>query len=107
MLYANLKSSQNKFSNADITAHVDFTSLMQIATDAGNTVHGMATQGEFLRRIGAELRLEMLLKQASKEQREQLISGLTRLISPQAMGDLFKVIAVVSDARLDVPGFTG
>jgi NADH dehydrogenase [ubiquinone] 1 alpha subcomplex assembly factor 7 len=92
---------------ADITAHVDFTSLMHIATDAGATVHGLATQGEFLRRMGAELRLEMLLKQAIGEQREQLISGLTRLISPQAMGELFKVMAVISDPRVDVPGFVG
>ena len=92
---------------ADITAHVDFTSLMQIASDAGATVHGLATQGEFLRRMGAELRLEMLLKQAAPDQRDQLISGLSRLISPQAMGDLFKVIAVVSDPRIDVPGFVG
>lgn len=92
---------------ADITAHVDFTSLMSIAQDAGTVVHGLATQGEFLRRIGADIRLEMLIKQASPQQRDGLITGLTRLISPQAMGTLFKVMALTSDPRLDVPGFVG
>ena len=91
--------------DADITAHVDFQSLMDIARGEGNCVHGMATQGEFLRRMGAELRLEMLLRQANPEQKAKLISGLERLISPQAMGDLFKVIAITSDHRMDVPGF--
>jgi SAM-dependent MidA family methyltransferase len=55
--------------------------------------------------MGAELRLEMLLRSAAQEQREPLISGLARLMSPQAMGDLFKVMAVVSDPRVEPPGF--
>jgi SAM-dependent MidA family methyltransferase len=93
--------------DADITAHVDFASLMEIARDAGNSVHGLATQGEFLVRMGAQLRLEMLMKNASIPEREALVSGLQRLIAPQAMGDLFKVMAFVSDPRIDPPGFVG
>ena len=92
---------------ADITAHVDFTSLMEIARDAGNGVAPLIHQGEFLIRMGAQLRLEMLLRHATPEQRSQLITGLERLISPQAMGELFKVMAFVSDARLELPGFVG
>jgi NADH dehydrogenase [ubiquinone] 1 alpha subcomplex assembly factor 7 len=91
---------------ADITAHVDFTSLMDVAQGAGCAAWGLATQGEFLRRMGAELRLEMLLKKAPQEQREGLISGLARLMSPQAMGDLFKVMAVTHDARIEPAGFS-
>lgn len=91
---------------ADITAHVDFMSLMHIAESAGNKAWGIATQGTFLRRIGAELRLEMLLKNAPQEQRESLIAGLARLMSPQAMGDLFKVMAVTHDARIEPAGFS-
>ncbi|MFM9890452.1 MAG: class I SAM-dependent methyltransferase [Rickettsiales bacterium] len=92
---------------ADITAHVDFETLRAIATDAGAHVQGPVNQGEFLIRLGAQLRLEMLLKQAAIEQREPLISGLQRLISPQAMGELFKVMAVTADARIETPGFGG
>jgi NADH dehydrogenase [ubiquinone] 1 alpha subcomplex assembly factor 7 len=91
--------------DADITAHVDFMSLMEIARDAGNAVPDLITQGEFLVRMGAQLRLEMLLRQATPEQRESLVTGLQRLISPQAMGDLFKVMAFTSDARLELPAF--
>ncbi len=90
---------------ADITAHVDFTSLMDIARGEGNSVAPLINQGEFLVRMGAQLRLEMLLRQATPEQREPLISGLQRLISPQAMGELFKVMGFVSDARLEPPAF--
>ena len=92
--------------NADVTAHVDFTSLMDVARGTGATPWGLATQGEFLQRMGAELRLEMLLKTSGQEQREGLISGLSRLVSPQAMGDLFKVMAFTADPRLEPPGFS-
>lgn len=92
---------------ADITAHVDFESLRIIAADAGAFVQGPVGQGEFLLRLGAQLRLEMLLKQATSQQRDGLISGLQRLISPQAMGELFKVMAVTGDAHHETPGFLG
>jgi NADH dehydrogenase [ubiquinone] 1 alpha subcomplex assembly factor 7 len=90
---------------ADITAHVDFTSLMEIAREAGHQVGPLVNQGEFLIRMGAQLRLEMLLRQATPAQREPLISGLERLISPQAMGELFKVMGFASDPRVELPGF--
>jgi NADH dehydrogenase [ubiquinone] 1 alpha subcomplex assembly factor 7 len=92
---------------ADITAHVDFQTLLDIAHDTGCGVHPLINQGDFLLRMGAQLRLEMLLKKAPSEQREMLISGLERLVSPQAMGDLFKVMAVTSDPRRVPPGFEG
>lgn len=79
---------------ADITAHVDFAGLAKVAAAAKLQVHPLTTQGRFLVAIGAEQRLAALLKRALPEQKEALISGVTRLISPQAMGDLFKVLAV-------------
>ena len=91
--------------DADITAHVDFTSLTNIALDQGSYVHGLETQGNFLKRLGAELRAEMLLRSASDAQKEHITSGVTRLISPQEMGDLFKVMAITSDVRIEPPGF--
>jgi NADH dehydrogenase [ubiquinone] 1 alpha subcomplex assembly factor 7 len=91
---------------ADITAHVDFESLRSMARDVGAHAYGPISQGEFLIRLGAQLRLEMLLKQASAAQREALIAGLERLISPQAMGELFKVMAV-SGSPMDLAGFGG
>lgn len=90
---------------ADITAHVDFTTLQQIARDAGMVVPPLINQGEFLVRMGAEMRAEILLKTAGPAQRDQLISGLQRLIAPQAMGELFKVMAIGSDPMVELPGF--
>lgn len=92
---------------ADITAHVDFSTLMDIAHDAGDFVAPLASQGEFLLRMGAQLRLEMLLRNANAAQRNNLMTGLERLVSPQAMGELFKVMAFTHDARIELPGFGG
>ncbi len=91
---------------ADLTAHVDFSTLMGIARDSGLHVAPLVNQGEWLVRMGAQLRLEQLLKHASATQRDPLITGLQRLISPQAMGELFKVMAVTSAHNLELPGFT-
>ena len=91
---------------ADLTAHVDFSTLMQIARDSGLSVGPLLKQGEFLVRMGAEVRLEQLLKHAAPPQRDPLITGLSRLISPQAMGELFKVMCVSASPSIDLPGLT-
>ena len=90
---------------ADITAHVDFPTLAAIARDHTLRVSGPVPQGEFLIRMGAEVRARMLINHAALEQREPILSGLKRLIDPTAMGDLFKVLAVVSDPRWEPAGF--
>lgn len=78
---------------ADLTAHVDFSALMQAASPV--PAH-FTTQGEFLRRLGAELRATALCRNASQEQQTAILSGLERLVSPAQMGTLFKVLAVTS-----------
>lgn len=90
---------------ADLTAHVDFATLMTLARDEGLNVPELITQGEFLVRMGAEMRAELLLKSAVGPQRDAIITGLQRLVSPQAMGELFKVMAVCSSHRIELPGF--
>ena len=90
---------------ADLTAHVDFTSLAAIAKESGLRVFGPVAQGLYLTRLGALLRAEMLQRKAAEEQRAAIASGLERLISPQAMGDLFKVMAVTPAGNIDMPGF--
>lgn len=90
---------------ADITAHVDFTTLMDIARGERVFCHGLISQGQFLARLGIDLRLSALLKRALPEQHETIISGVTRLISPQAMGDLFKVMSLTARADITPAGF--
>lgn len=90
---------------ADVTAHVDFTTLQHVAQSEGAVVSGPLGQGMYLRNMGAELRLNMLLQHANEEQKKNLISGVERLVSPQAMGELFQVMALTSIPLEDMPGF--
>jgi len=85
---------------ADITAHVDFLSLATIAADASLFVAPLATQGEFLHAMGGDVRLKMLIDRADENQKKNLEQGYTRLTSKQAMGELFKVLAVSSHAPI-------
>jgi NADH dehydrogenase [ubiquinone] 1 alpha subcomplex assembly factor 7 len=83
--------------DADLTAHVDFGALAEIARNCGACVHGPVEQGLFLKRLGAELRATALCKSAATAgQRDAILSGLERLVAPHAMGELFKVMAVTS-----------
>lgn len=90
---------------ADLTAHVDFTALSKAAKKAGANVFGPIPQGKFLMSIGAGQRVQKLCAQANAEQSANLISGLERLASPDAMGDLFKVLAIVGANHPKPEGF--
>ena len=84
---------------ADLTAHVDFSALAESARHAGAQAHGPVAQGDFLRRLGIEMRAERLCSQATPQQAGAIRSGLDRLIAPEEMGRLFRVMALTS------PGF--
>ncbi len=79
----------------DITAHVDFNVLVNAAKEAGIPVYG-TTQGEFLRNMGAEIRAASLIQNATPKQTTAIKQAIERLISPDQMGSLFKVIALPS-----------
>lgn len=91
--------------DADITAHVDFNTLAEVAKAGGLAVHGPVDQGTFLVRLGAEMRVEALLQHATHEQAELVVSGAKRLIDPAQMGSLFKVMALCSDTSFHPAGF--
>jgi NADH dehydrogenase [ubiquinone] 1 alpha subcomplex assembly factor 7 len=56
--------------------------------------------GEWLLRLGLEVRASQLLKSASQDEAASLKSGLMRLVDPAQMGVLFKAVALKSG----VPG---
>ena len=91
--------------DADITAHVDFATLREVAEDHGLSAFGPLEQGKFLVRLGAEVRAEQLLHNATEDQAEQIISGVRRLVDPTQMGELFKVMAILSDHDVTPSGF--
>jgi len=89
---------------ADLTAHVDFAALARAAQSAGAYVFGPTTQSSFLRGLGIELRAERLCAQRSAQERALIAKALERLIAPEEMGTLFKVLSVASPALGAIAG---
>ena len=79
---------------ADITAHVNFALMKEVAEASSLNTHLLTTQGKFLRSLGAELRAMTLVQSADKNGQIDIASGLERLIAPTQMGELFKVLVV-------------
>ena len=87
--------------SADLTAHVDFPSLIAASEEAGAAAFGPVNQGDFLRAMGIELRAERL-SQAQPDAAEAVQQALTRLTGAEEMGELFKVL-VVTKSGLEAP----
>ena len=82
--------------NADITAHVDFSALADIARNAGCRVYGPVGQGAFLESLGIRQRAETLTAKADEKQTLDINTALQRLTASGQMGTLFKVMAVTA-----------
>jgi len=79
--------------DADITAHVDFELLSHVAQEHGADVMGVQMQGEWLRQMGIETRLEALQRRNPGE-KDKLKRQHDRLVEASQMGTLFKVLGV-------------
>lgn len=88
----------------DLTAHVDFPSLAKAAEAAGAGPRSLLTQGDFLNRIGLGARVKTLAEGKDAETREALENAAERLSGRDAMGNLFKVLAVGAP-ELVLPAF--
>lgn len=88
---------------ADITAHVDFEALADCATP-GTRAHPVATQSDFLKQLGLEQRAAMLKRGASAEQTQAIDAAVHRLTDDDAMGTLFKVLAITA-GNIEPAGF--
>lgn len=90
---------------ADLTAHVDFGALAEVAVDAGAAVYGPTSQGRFLDRLGLALRTEMLCKGKAESEQQRIRAGAERIGAPDKMGEIFKVMCVASPSLPPPPGF--
>ncbi len=90
---------------ADLTAHVDFTALARAAARAGAATHGPVEQGDFLLALGLAERAGRLGADKDEATRADLVSQVTRLVAPEEMGSLFKVLAVTPPG-IAPPGFS-
>lgn len=79
----------------DLTAHVNFLELANIARMRNLRVSGPVEQGGWLKALGIDARADML-SVASPERAEEIKAMRDRLVEPIQMGTLFKVLAVSS-----------
>ncbi len=89
---------------ADITAHVDFEMLGQVAKRQGAKLMGMVMQGDWLRDLGIETRTEALQRKAGGDA-SKIARQRDRLIAEGEMGLLFKVMGLGAPEWPDGVGF--
>jgi NADH dehydrogenase [ubiquinone] 1 alpha subcomplex assembly factor 7 len=95
----------DRIGESDLTTHVDFAALARAAREAGAAVDGPVTQGAFLRQLGIATRACALQARASPTQAAGIESAMARLIAPDQMGTLFRVLAVRDRAASPASGF--
>ena len=89
---------------ADISAHVDFEQMKQIALSRGCRWLGTMEQGDFLHALGIDGRADALAEFAPQH-REALMAAKERLTDPEQMGSLFKVMGLAHPDWPDPVGF--
>ena len=87
----------------DLSAYVDFAAL---ARATGRPAFGPVSQGDFLRRLGVAERAAALKARASEAQCAAIDAASARLIAPDQMGTLFRVLAVGDDRSAAPAGFS-
>jgi len=91
--------------DSDLTAHVDFTMIGNVARQAGLRVTGPVGQGAFLKALGIDARAASLSRGAP-ERATDLQQASERLTAADQMGDLFRVIAIAHPDWATPEGFT-
>ena len=98
--------SDHKFSSilekpgqSDLTSHVNFKLLKEIAIKKNLYVSPVKEQQNFLLELGIKERLKSLTKNVSSTIAERVETEVKRLIDPDKMGSLFKVIAITKTKR--------
>jgi NADH dehydrogenase [ubiquinone] 1 alpha subcomplex assembly factor 7 len=90
----------------DLSAHVDFEAVAAAAAVTGARILGPVGQGDFLRRLGIQWRAETLKARATPSQALAIDAALDRLIAPDQMGTLFRVLALGDRASTPPVGFS-
>ena len=92
----------------DITAHVDFSSLMRSGEEHGLATVGFTLQRYFLNNLGASLFLDSLNgRHLTQRERDANRMAMLELVRPGEMGE-FKVLAQAKglEGHVDLLGFT-
>lgn len=89
---------------SDLTVDVDFARLARLAKKRGLEVSGPVEQGRFLMALGAEARMQALIK-ANPDRADDIYEGLKRLVDPAELGSRFKVICLSAPGLPPPAGF--
>lgn len=90
---------------ADLTAHVDFATLAQVAEQAGARWLGTTEQGPWLAALGIGARAASLAR-AAPQAAEAIEAATMRLTAPREMGALFKVMGLAAPGWPDGAGLS-
>jgi SAM-dependent MidA family methyltransferase len=82
----------------DLTVHVDFQALAE-----GARVHGPVGQGEWLKRLGIDARAAALSRDPARA--AEIGAARDRLVEPDQMGTLFRVLALTAPQWPEPEGF--
>ena len=90
---------------ADITAHVNFSLMSEFFLRNKLKIKKIITQEQFLKKMGILERAKIISKKMSFKEQSDLYFRLKRLLSPDSMGELFKVILAYNFNRDTFKGF--
>jgi SAM-dependent MidA family methyltransferase len=89
----------------DITAHVDFTSVIEAAASHGCALAGYTTQAAFLLDCGLMNLVEEQEKNLSPADKVNMHHAVKVLTMPAEMGERIKVMALAKNIELQLRGF--
>ena len=88
----------------DITSHVDFTAITDVAAGEGLELLGYTSQAQFLINCGITEILSRIPVENTSDYLP-MANQMQKLVSPAEMGELFKVIALGKDNQQPLIGF--
>jgi NADH dehydrogenase [ubiquinone] 1 alpha subcomplex assembly factor 7 len=91
--------------DVDLTVHVNFKSIADAILTSGCSVFGPVDQGQFLLKLGIRERMKALNRNAGTEQAEAVHQAFLRLTDADAMGHLFKAMAILPKGGRVPAGF--
>lgn len=97
----------NPFENPgdhDLSAHVDFATLAAIVALANGRVAGPVLQGQWLEQLGIGARAQALIR-THPDRAAEIEAARARLTHPDAMGSIFRAMAITGKAWPDPAGF--
>ena len=95
----------NNLGKADITSHVNFKLLKEFFTKNNLKIEKIITQQKFLKNMGIIERAEIIGKKMKFRDQSNMYLRLKRLLSPNLMGELFKVALAYNSKSRKFFGF--